>query len=616
MDTELRDAYCQLQTANEQSLARFLDKLTSICETEIDGGQALAQSLRTMMPYGIHRRAPVNVPPISDPFKPSLGLFPSPCDTARTSATSRENSKVVSVGTPSGDVFASTPRSKDANMLSQAAGDRQGSPTPSESNAPSAPSQGVHLEFPDLMAAVKEEYGVKLLSYVNERGEVKHPSPSWTKLPGAAFLKKLANCGGSFQPLHKGVFADIFYSNCFHALSVIAILVNFLFIIVQTDWKMSHPDKDVPNAMKVIEIAFTCYYLGELIIGLYVLRKDFFFGQDCGWNLFDLVVVGQAVFEAMMTAAGKAGTKASFLRVLRFLRISKVFRMFNAMRSFKEIKLILDALTGCFNLFVWCSVLLALFLALFGIFFVQGMTTWLETHINDPDVKPELIVDIKTYFSSVSEAMVSLFMASWGGNDWSQYHDVLRQCGWEFQAVFLFYIAFSFIAFANVITGVYAEKAMTLAVPEMHELGERKLDKDVKDAKILVNCCKEVLAGDSAKRTSTSLGSRNPDRDTDYNYIITQNDFEGILAHPEIQKYLAVRGMNDYLARRFFKLLLELHQAESISIGAFVSSVVRINGVASGVDMHCLSAELRRLQLMQDPHDITHTHGHHNKTTC
>merc|ERR1719272_1955322 len=105
-------------------------------------------------------------------------------------------------------------------------------------------------------------------------------------------------------------------------------------------------------------------------------------------------------------------------------------------------------LSGSFTFFVWCTMMLALFLSLFAIFFVQGAATLLEGGNVDDEMRESIVA----YFGTVGSGMLSLFMAATGGNDWVEFYDVLVACGTLYALLFQFFIAFSVIAFFNVIS--------------------------------------------------------------------------------------------------------------------------------------------------------------------
>merc|ERR1719409_2410337 len=128
--------------------------------------------------------------------------------------------------------------------------------------------------------------------------------------------------------------------------------------------------------------------------------------------MFDLAIVTVSVFEIIVELVG-SGTpiNTSFLRIIRFLRISRVLRMFSAMRMFKEIKIMVDCLAGSLGIFFFCSVMLALFLSLFAVFFVQGVASYLE---QNEDADPDDVTSLTTNFGTVSGCMLSLFICATG----------------------------------------------------------------------------------------------------------------------------------------------------------------------------------------------------------
>merc|ERR1719440_1149607 len=295
------------------------------------------------------------------------------------------------------------------------------------------------------------------------------------------------------------------------------------------------------------------------------------------WNLFDLFIVSVAVIEMVMKACGHSKTGMSILRVLRFFKVSRVFRMFNAMRIFKEIRVMVDSLVGSFAFFTWCAGMLVLFLSLFAIFFVQGMTTMLEER---PDLEDSTRRAVERDFGSVSAAMLSLLMAVSGGNDWGAYHDVVKEVGVLYSFLYLFFIMFSMIAFFNVITSVFCEKAMHLATPTMTDVMLEMKKKEVEDASELLSLLSAVSKDDDIR-------------------TIDSEKFEEFLSHAEVVTYFELRGFNESSVRRFFKQLLDMYHTTHIDFGTFASACVKLGGSASSADVHMLSVEMKAMRLQQ-----------------
>merc|ERR1719162_1475186 len=172
----------------------------------------------------------------------------------------------------------------------------------------------------------------------------------------------------------------------------------------------------------------------------------FWLGPEKAWNIFDFVIVMIGMFELAMKFSGAKPMNTSFLRVIRFMRISRVLRMFSAMRSFKEVKIMVDSLAGSFNIFTWCSGLFLLMLSLFAVFFVQGVAAYMLEH---PEEDHE---ELANMFGSVSSAILTLFMCGTGGDDWSGAYYTVRKLGMQYDYLFLFFAGFYSFAFLNVIS--------------------------------------------------------------------------------------------------------------------------------------------------------------------
>merc|ERR1719359_1947906 len=156
--------------------------------------------------------------------------------------------------------------------------------------------------------------------------------------------------------------------------------------------------------------------------------------------------------------------------------------------------------------------LLAMFLSVFSIFFVQGFSTFLEGEVTvDPLLRESIIAD----FGSVSSAMRSLFMSATGGDDWSKFHDTIKAMGPVYDYLYLFFMAFTLIAFFNVITGVFAEKAMSLASPTTEDMARKRKGREIKDAQELVGVLNRVLKKGGTEGISAAA-------------------FHDLMSHPEI----------------------------------------------------------------------------------
>lgn len=427
---------------------------------------------------------------------------------------------------------------------------------------------------------VKDESNVGILTFMDANAEIIHPKSLLERhFPVVGHIKRWA--GAHLPEPMTGLFARVIMGDLFKITSALVITLNYLFIVVQSDFKIRHVGAPESNTLVTVGYVFTSFYIFELAANMTAYGKEFFLGQESGWNMFDFAIVLVSVVEIIVKMSGAAFVNTSFLRIIRFLRISRVLRMFSAMRMFKEIKVMVDTLSGSFSLFFWCTLFFALFLSLIGVFFVQGAASYLE---DNDDVDPLFVTELRMYFGSVSRAMLSLFMAVTSGNDWTVFHNVAKQLGPTYDSLFVFYVLFYCVAFINVMTSVFCEKAMRLAKPETSELIARRQEQEVQDAQEMI-----LLLG----RVMEDNGSRQ----------ITRESFDDFIGHPEVELYFKCRGLRGSSAHRFFKLLCEVNETNKVDFATFISACVKLDGYASSIDMHCLNIRqlhgLHQLQAIQ-----------------
>merc|ERR1712217_295487 len=117
------------------------------------------------------------------------------------------------------------------------------------------------------------------------------------------------------------------------------------------------------------------------------------------------------------------------------------------MRFFRELRMMIFSILGCLKALVWvCIVLFGTFF-LFSVSFVAATTENLDTAEKWQDPENH---DLITWFGSLDEAILALFMAMSGGNDWGLYFDALRLLPVQYCFLFIAFILFSIFAVFNV----------------------------------------------------------------------------------------------------------------------------------------------------------------------
>jgi len=234
-------------------------------------------------------------------------------------------------------------------------------------------------------------------------------------------------------------------------------------------WALDNPGgKEVPSIFweEVLGWFFMGFYTLELLLRSCAQGRKFIFGEDWGWNLFDIILVISVVYEKIMKLLFTAVViNVGWLRVLRLLKMMKIFRVVRLMRFFRILRLMVTQITGSLIMLFWASLLLFIMIFLFSLCFANGVTEYL---LEKPtaDISLFALEGIRLYWSSLSTAMTSLYMAMTGGVDWEDIADPLREASGLYYCIFLFYIGFSCISVVNVVTSLFVESALKISVQD------------------------------------------------------------------------------------------------------------------------------------------------------
>merc|ERR1712110_1108827 len=104
----------------------------------------------------------------------------------------------------------------------------------------------------------------------------------------------------------------------------------------------------------------------------------------------------------------------------------------------------------------WSLVLIWTCVYMAGIYFLQACTLYLTS--GNASVQSEIL--IKEYWSSLPTAMVSLYMAGTGGQDWHEIAKPLKEAGWYVYLMFLLYVAFFQFVVLNTLTSLFVESTL------------------------------------------------------------------------------------------------------------------------------------------------------------
>jgi len=241
--------------------------------------------------------------------------------------------------------------------------------------------------------------------------------------------------------------------------------------------------------------------------------------------------------------------------------MGKLLRLIRLMRSFKELRLILNMIFGCAKSILWSTALIFAVSYIFGIAFMQGCITYLETGL---EVDEKTIQEIDDYWSSIGKSMLSLFVAAMGGVDWQETGLSLLAAGWVFYGLFLFYVFFFNFVISNTISSIFLEAVMNLADSDHQLVVQMQMEKKEDYVHSLQNFFDEI--------------------DVDEDGEVTYDEFCKHMESPLLLAFAESLEIDTSDAKQFFHILSG-EGKHKVDIETFVVGCIKLKGAAKSMDL-------------------------------
>merc|ERR1719188_2310595 len=119
------------------------------------------------------------------------------------------------------------------------------------------------------------------------------------------------------------------------------------------------------------------------------------------------------------------------------MKLVRILRIIRVMRTFKELRFIVNSLLGCFRAMCWSLLLVIVVMYMFGLVFVQLSTSVLQ--------KGGIAIvtrnDLAVYWGSVLTSMNTLYISSTGGISWCEVARPLQELGSHLYLLFVVYVS-------------------------------------------------------------------------------------------------------------------------------------------------------------------------------
>jgi hypothetical protein len=314
------------------------------------------------------------------------------------------------------------------------------------------------------------------------------------------------------------------------------------------------------------------FYSAELTIKLLCFRKTFFLGENWRWNLFDLILVTAGMYDLVTEfAGGSGGMNVTGLRVLRIVKTLKLLRVIRVMRFFQVLRLMVSSIAGSMMTLFWSILMISIMMYMFGLCFLQAVVGYLNEH-PEKEIPEETMTGIKMYWSSVEQAMMTLFWAVTGGADWEPLAMPIRKADTFFYCLFFFYIAFAAFAVLNVLTGMFVDTAMKVAEQDEENVVEELMNRPELEAF-------KHFATSQAPDTPGFISAEWIKECKDHTYLSFQNLLE--ITQEDCKRVLAMMDSEGV--------------GIPIDLDEFIKGCCHIKGSVSGLDMIFLQTETKRL---------------------
>lgn len=374
------------------------------------------------------------------------------------------------------------------------------------------------------------------------------------------------------EPPRSGCLYRTLQHTAFDCLICLVITLDFAFMIYATDMKIlspSSPTSSIPGLL-VGNWVFQVFFTLEMVMKLVIHRQWFFCGARWKTNTFDfLVVVSGFLFMYRTAFSSSSGANT---RVLRVLRVAKALRAFEVLNHVKELRALLACLEGSFKSLFWSMFMLLALCSIVSLFLMQIVITHL---IQTGDALEDTPFDGS--FGTFGEALLTLFKASTGGNDWGDGYDIIKSAGFLGSVVYLFFITFVQFAVMNIITGIFVDSAMSVLSRDSEALAEELNQNEEMNMNKLETLCRDV--------------------DEDHSGKLTRDQFEASLSRKHVPLLLTMLGLGPHNVLDLFNHMAYVADDNGqVEISSFVNLCMYLRGSATNYDLHKLHAEFKAMQ--------------------
>lgn len=353
------------------------------------------------------------------------------------------------------------------------------------------------------------------------------------------------------------------------------IMVNLVLLGIEVDLGSVMPYGQAPRWFYeinlIIVIIFTCEVLAKILLFGF---RHFFCGNEQWWNIFDFGVVMLSVLELLVEFFVSTITQemnSSNLRVMRFVRLARTLRgvrVIRLLRYISSLRTIVFSIVSTLGSLFWTLVLLLMLFYCFSVIITQSVADYCrsEEHYRNMPCPAEL----KRHWSSISESMLTLFLAISGGLSWEEALNPLRAVGITAFGAVILYIVIAEFAVMNVILGVFCNTAIESAGADREIAIMKQMKKQENQMKTLKEIFNEI--------------------DLDCSSEINLQELKEALKSSKLRSFMTSIGISTDDVWTL-SMTVDTDGSGEISLDEFVHGCMQLQGPAKGLQVARISYE-------------------------
>jgi len=382
--------------------------------------------------------------------------------------------------------------------------------------------------------------------------------------------------------------STLFHGQRWKKLCTVLIVINTAFmgleIQIKTNRFLGYSETLAPvneTFFDVMEIVFLTWMIFEVLVNVSKQRWDFIYGEDSGWNAFDVVLIVLSIGSYFLNYGS-----LSFLRVARLFHLGRLLRAFRLCKFLRSIRSVVISLSYSFRHLISAAVVMGIFMYTTALIMMQEMSRrfpegqdlttgrTMSNFFTVPKDSDTTMDQVAQLYGRIDRTMLTLFMTISGGMEWSAAAEPLTELGAFFGIVWTAYISFMVFCVLNVLIGIFVDVALQAMLNDRDNM----IHAQIEELNTFIRMIQAVF------KTS----------DTDGSGTLSRAEFEQLVTNEELITYLRAMGIDADEASGLFRYLDE-DNSGTVTIDEFVTGFLRLKGPAKAVDMVTLLYENRKI---------------------